>query len=444
MISRASAQSLVTAAALLVALCLLVLPGVTDGARALETERFVSGQVIVRLEPGVAIGDVDLRGYDLKVQERFLNQTNTDIYLLRTTDDSSAQSKLEALAGDPFIAYAELNYLSGAPEADARHRAVPSHGATPTTRNYSGIKGGTSTYPDSALGLTDAQSINQGAGSTVAVLDTGAQLGHPALKARFAGVPRYDFVDDDTDPSEPQLAKDDQQLAREVVGHGTHVAGIVKLVAPEARIMPLRVLDREGYGTVFHVAEAIAYADIKGADVINLSLGTPSWSRLLREKVNGAIAGGVVVVAAAGNYDSTLPQYPASNLLPAAKDNDGLLAVTSVSPAEKKSDFANYGKWIDIAAPGEEILSTYPVNKYAYWTGTSMATPFVAGEAALIHTDAASLDPARIEKRIRLGARCVDEKNEPVYWGMLGAGQADVYGSLKQVEGYRCMRLINP
>jgi thermitase len=442
MISRASTQSLVTAAALLVALCLLVLPGVTDGARALETESIVPGQVIVKLEPGVKIGDVNLRGYGLRVQERFLNQTNTDIYLLRATDGSSAQSKLGALAGDPLIAYVELNYLSGAPEADARHRAFPAGDATPTTRNYSGISG--ASYPDSALGLTDARSISQGAGSTVAVLDTGAQLGHPALKARFAGVPRYDFVDDDTDPSEPQLAKDDQQLAQEVVGHGTHVAGIVKLVAPEARIMPLRVLDREGYGTVFHVAEAIAYADIKGADVINLSLGTPSWSRLVREKVNGAMAGGAVVVAAAGNYDSTLPQYPASNFLPAAKDNDGLLAVTSVSPAEKKSDFANYGKWVDIAAPGEEILSTYPVNKYAYWTGTSMATPFVAGEAALIHADAASLGPARIEKRIRLGARCVDEKNEPVYWGMLGAGHADVYGSLEQVEGYRCIPVIDP
>jgi subtilisin family serine protease len=262
--------------------------------------------------------------------------------------------------------------------------------------------------------------------ATVGILDTGIDAGHPDLAAVRV---TYDHTG---------------TRAEDIVGHGTHVAGIVKLVAPEARIMPLRVLDREGYGTVFHVAEAIAYADIKGADVINLSLGTPSWSRLVREKVNGAIAGGAVVVAAAGNYDSTLPQYPASNLLPAARDNDGLLAVTSVSPAEKKSDFANYGTWVDIAAPGEEILSTYPVNKYAYWTGTSMATPFVAGEAALIHTDAASLGPARIEKRIRLGARCVDEKNEPLYRGMLGAGHADVYGSLKQVEGYRCIPVIDP
>jgi subtilisin family serine protease len=150
------------------------------------------------------------------------------------------------------------------------------------------------------------------------------------------------------------------------------------------------------------------------------------------------------VVAAAGNYNSLQPQYPASNFLPAALDKDGLLAITSVSAAAKKSDFANYGKWVDIVAPGEEILSTYPVGKYAYWSGTSMATPFVSGEAALIHSVANSLDPGGVENRIRLGANCVDQKNKLVYWGMLGAGEPDVEASLRQVEGKHCVPLTNP
>jgi thermitase len=439
MATRASAQTFATVVALLVALCLLVLPGATDDARALETESFVPGQIVVKLKPGVRIGAVNLRDYGLKVQERFLNQTNTDIYLLSATDGASAPSKLESIVADPLITYAELNYLSDAPEADARHHAFPAGDATPTTRNYSRD----ASYPDSALNLTAAQRISQGQGTTVAVLDTGAQLDHPALKARFAGVPGYDFVDDDTDPSEPRLAKTAQQRSQEVVGHGTHVAGIVKLVAPQASIMPLRVLDREGYGTTFHVAEAIAYADANRADVINLSLGTPSWSRLMREKVDKAISHGVVVVAAAGNYDSLLPQYPASNFLPAALDKDGLLAVTSVSPAQKKSDFANYGKWVDIVAPGEEILSTYPVSKYAYWSGTSMATPFVSGEAALIHSLAHSPDPGGVEERIRLGARCVDQNNKAIYSGMLGAGEPDVEASLREVRAHPCVLLTN-
>ena len=433
MIAKASLQTLATVVALLLALGMLVLPGASDDAGALETQNYVPDQVVVKLRSGASIGDLNLRGYGLRVQERFLNQTNTDIYLLKITDGGSVQSKLDALLGNPLLAYAEPNFLSEAPEAAARHRAFPAGDATPTTGNYS--RNGT--YSDSVLNLTAARDINQGAGTRVAVLDTGAQLNHPALKASFAGVPRYDFVDDDTDPSEPAFAKNKQSLAQEVVGHGTHVAGIVDLVAPQAEIMPLRVLDREGYGTTFHIAEAITYADTNGADVIILSLGSPSWSRLLREKVDEAIGDGVVVVAAAGNDGFVQPQYPAANLVPpAALPDDGLLAVTSVNAAEKKSDFANYGEWIDIAAPGEEILSTYPVSGYAYWSGTSMATPFVAGEAALIRSEYGPLGPGSVEDRIRSGARCVDQ--EYGYTGMLGAGQADVDASLRGVEGPHC------
>jgi thermitase len=442
MITKASNQSIATALALLIALLLLALPVGSRDARAQETAGFVPGQVVVKLAPGVGIGDLNLRIYGLRVQESFLGQPSTGIYLLKATDGATAQSKLDAIVGSPLIAYAELNYLSNAPEAAARHRAFPADGATPTTRNYS--RNGA--YSDSALNLTAAREVSQGAGTRVAVLDTGAQLTHPALKANFAGVPRYDFVDDDTDPSEPAFAKNEQRLAQEVVGHGTHVSGIIDLVAPQAEIMPLRVLDREGYGTTFHIAEATAYAEANEADVINLSLGTPGWSRLLREKIDEAIAGGVVVVAAAGNYNSFEPQYPASNGPPPlslALKKDGLLAVTSVGAGEKKSDFANWGTWVDLVAPGEEILSTYPTNRYAYWSGTSMASPFVAGEAALIRSKAGMLDPGGVENRIRSGARCVDEKNTQ-YTGMLGAGHADIDASLRGVEGPHCVTELIP
>ena len=182
MITRASLQFLATVVALLLALWVLVLPGASDDARALETESSVPGQIVVKLAPGAGIGDLNLRGYGLRVQERFLNQTNTDIYLLRATDGASAQSKLNAILGNPLVTYAELNYLSGAPEAGGRHRAFPAGDATPSTRNYS--KNGL--YSDSALNLTAAREISQGAGMTVAVLDTGAQLDHPALKKRVS------------------------------------------------------------------------------------------------------------------------------------------------------------------------------------------------------------------------------------------------------------------
>src|SRR5215210_1669060 len=125
MVARASVQHLAAAVALLVALCLLVLPAAADDARALETESFVPGQIIVKLAPGVKIGDVNLRGYGLRVQERFLNLPDTDIYLLKVTDGSSAQDKLGELVDPTLFEYTELNYLSEAPEADARHSAFP-------------------------------------------------------------------------------------------------------------------------------------------------------------------------------------------------------------------------------------------------------------------------------------------------------------------------------
>jgi thermitase len=162
--------------------------------------------------------------------------------------------------------------------------------------------------------------------------------------------------------------------------------------------------------------------------VINLSLGSPSRSRLLQEEIRGSTANGVLVAAAAGNLNSTVPHYPAAGG-GLASSADGLVAVTSVSMYQRKSDFANYGSWVDIAAPGEGIRSAFPVGAFANWSGTSMATPFVSGQAALIHAVYGSLDPAGVEKKIRCSARPL-VVTDPVYATMLGAGHADVGASL--------------
>jgi len=246
----------------------------------------------------------------------------------------------------------------------------------------------------------------------------------------FEGVKHYDFVDNDKNPSDRPVGKDADCDGEkdEMVGHGTHVAGIVDITAPAAKIMPLRVLDTEGYGDVFTIAKAVYFAEQNSADVINLSLGSPSRSKLLQEVIEDATANGVVVAAAAGNSNSSVPHYPAAGdgLVASA---DGLVAVTSVNMYEQKSDFANYGSWVDIAAPGEGIRSAFPVSKYAYWSGTSMATPFVSGQAALIHAVYGSLDPVGVEDKIRSSARSL-VATDPVYAAMLGAGRADVCNSL--------------
>ncbi len=132
----------------------------------------------------------------------------------------------------------------------------------------------------------------------------------------------------------------------------------------------------------------------------------------------------------AGNDDNTVAQYPAAG--------EGVVAVTSVDRHEKKSDFASYGAWVDISAPGTEIYSAFPVSELASGSGTSMATPFVSGQAALIHDVDGSLDPARIETLIRDTARSLDVNN-PNYVGMLGAGESDIGASLGQLRpGSEC------
>ena len=411
--------------ALVLALCLLMLSGAASRAQAAcGLGSFVPDQVIVKLDQGATITQINAT-YGSTVVEPFPG--STDIFLLGLPASSGVKKTVEQMASDPRLLYAEPNFFAQSPEGGGRHHAFGVSDVAPTSDEYAA----------QALRLEPAHSITQGEGITVAVVDTGAQLDHPALAANFKRVSRYDFVGNDTDPSDRPVGKDADCDGEkdEMVGHGTHVAGIVDITAPEAKIMPLRVLDTEGYGNVFTIAKAVYFAEQNRADVINLSLGSPSRSKLLQEVIEGATANGVVVAAAAGNSNSFVPHYPAAGDGLAASA-DGLVAVTSVGVTSlgvysQKSDFANYGSWVDVAAPGEGIRSTFPVDNYAYWSGTSMATPFVSGEAALVHAIYGSLDPAGVEKRIRCSARSL-VVTDPIYSAVLGTGGADVGASLAQ------------
>jgi thermitase len=406
--------------ALVLAFCLLILSGAASRAQAdCGLGSFVPRQVIVKLNPilGATVGQINAT-YGSTTLEPFPG--STDVYLLGLPTGSGVTATVEQMVNDPRLLYAEPNFFAQSPEGGARHRAWGDSDVAPTSQEYAA----------QALGLVSAHAISQGKSTRVAVLDTGAQLDHPALKANFKDAWRYDFVEGDENPSDLPVGRDadcdgDKD---EMVGHGTHVAGIVDITAPAAKIMPLRVLDTEGYGDVFTIAKAVHFAAQNHADVLNLSLGSPSRSKLLQEVIKDTTANGVLVAAAAGNANSSLAHYPAAGNGVAASA-DGLVAVTSVNMYEQKSYFANYGTWVDIAAPGEGIRSAFPVSKYAYWSGTSMATPFVSGQAALIHAVNGSLDPAGVEERIRCSARSL-LATDPIYAAMLGAGRADVGVSL--------------
>ncbi|MGH2521626.1 MAG: S8 family serine peptidase [Anaerolineales bacterium] len=385
-------------------------------AGANDEPDYEPGQVVVRLAP---LPDNSILGINQTYGTITLASlyNHTDIFLLQAPAGMSVEQLVAMMAHDPRLEYAELNYINQEPEDGSTDRIYGWGGQDDSAfRNQDAAR---------ALRLRDVHNLSRGAGALVAVLDTGAQLNHPVLVNRWSNL-GYDFVDNDLTPADEANGLDDDEDGRvdEAYGHGTHVAGIIHLVAPEALILPLRVLNSDGRGNNFRTANAILYAAYNGADAINLSLGTAHPSRLLQDGVEEAAHLGAVVVAAAGNLNSTAPQYPAAEAC--------AIAVTSVDSRNRKSSFASYGNWVDVAAPGEGIYSTFPVNGYAWWSGTSMSTPFVTGQAALLLSDNPELMLDEVGQLIGGTARSLEPFN-PAYRGLLGAGLIDVLESLESL-----------
>jgi subtilisin family serine protease len=413
---------------LLVLLFLLASLGVAGAASADDDDddgsdaEFVAGELVVKLDPrsGVTIEQVNAT-YDTRVKEPLLG--SREIYLLDIGPDRDAatlEQQME-LETPQWFEYVELNYVVELLEGGGRSfRAWGQSGSDASTNND---------YAVENLNLSCAYDITSGAGSTVAVLDTGIDLDHPTFEGRLSDV-RYDFARDAAEPWDRGYNKDTDGDGEvdEMVGHGTHVAGIVAFTAPQAKIMPLRVLDSNGRGNTFVVAEAINYAARNGADVVNMSFGMPVESDFLEDVIEDAADDSpyqVVFAAAAGNFDSTQKQYPAAE--------DDVIAVTSVGPEQTKSGFANYGAWVGVSAPGEDIRSAVPGGEYGNWSGTSMATPFVAGQAALIRSVAPEMEGEDIASLVQERARSIDQQN-PGYAGLLGVkGHADVGMSLAYI-----------
>ena len=374
------------------------------------------GQVVVRLAPS---SGSDLLGINQTYGTLTLASipNHSDIFLLQAPLGTEAEKLVQLMASDVRLLYAELNYINESPE----------DGSTDRIYGWGGTESSTMRSQDSAnaVQIESAHYFSQGAGTMVAILDTGIQANHPALSNSVEAL-GYDFVDNDLTPDDEPNGLDDDKDGRvdELYGHGTHIAGIVHLVAPEARLLPLRVLNSDGRGNNFRTASAIVYAAHRGSDAINLSLGTPDRSALLRDAVNEAARFGAVVVAAAGNLNTNAEQYPAAEAC--------AIAVTSVNTHDKKSSFANYGNWIGVAAPGENIYSTFPVDGYAWWSGTSMATPFVSGQVALLRGVNPQLTLNEAGLLIGGTANALDQRN-PGYSGSLGEGRVDMLASLESL-----------
>lgn len=320
---------------------------------------------------------------------------------------------LESLEQDPAVVFAE--------------RDLPVHGSESLQGSMAfdeGIPDWDAVLDQSALSRirsAEAHSWSRGRGVVIAILDTGIDLDHPSLRPRLLlpGIELGAVARPGDDRAELVDTNLDGRLDGSL-GHGTHVAGIAALVAPEALLLPVRVLDSDGVGRAFEVARGLVDATLRGATVVNMSLGVTERARVVEAAIDFAHGRGVLIVAPAGNQGEPASGYPASY--------GPVLSVAGLDADDRRAAFSNYGPGVDLAAPSVGILSTHEGGDFAAWSGTSMAAPFVAGAAAIL-VEQAGGSTSGVPERILSGASSL-AVSEPTFASGLGAGRLDVLASV--------------
>jgi len=325
-----------------------------------KNPNFVSGQVIV----GLKQHDNSFKAKANTIGGKVIDENTTLKAHLIQVPNNAEDAFIKAISKNPNVLFAEKNYIT-------QPLFTPND---PYWNNYQ--------WNMKIIQADDAWDVlpTNPSDVVVAVVDTGVQWNHRDLKANT--IQGWDSFDNDSNPMDES-------------GHGTHVAGTIGAITnngvgvagvAQVKIMPVRVLGPEG-GPDWVVANGITYATENGADVINLSLGCycPSLTLTKMAIDHAYIVHDKLVVAAAGNDNTSFPHYPSSFA--------SAMSVAATNKNDNKASYSNFGSTIEISAPGGDstgsasesrVLSTYPKNSYAYGYGTSMATPHVAGVAALI------------------------------------------------------------
>ena len=338
----------------------------------------VSGQIIVKFRDNRAAASL-LRQHGLSDGA---NVGSTGAHLIKVPAGKEAQL-IDALSRNPAIEYAEPDAVATATSDDAyfsSQYALQNDGQSFTnTAKDTLIAAGTA---DADIDAVEAWTTTTGTGVKVAILDSGVATDNPDISPKVIASANFSGA----------------ATTEDNYGHGTHVAGTVAAyanngigvagVCPDCSILNGKVLNDSGSGSTSGIANGIDWAVKNGAKVINMSLGQRTSSRTFEAAVNNAWNQGVVIVAAAGNGGNTTKMYPGAYT--------NVIAVAATDNNDTKASFSTYGaKWVDVAAPGANIYSTFPNHTFYLQTqygrsqgydianGTSMASPAVAGTAAL-------------------------------------------------------------
>jgi subtilisin family serine protease len=326
-------------------------------SKALQRQ-FVPGEVLVRFKPGVdRTGRAAVLQQTDTIRKQWLRLPGAE--LLQLPREASVESAVHELESRPEVLYAEPNFIY--------HATL-----TPNDPRY-GELWGLSQPSDADIDGPQAWDFTTGSSAvTVAVVDTGVAYDHPDLAPNM--LPGYDFVDNDSDP-------------RDENGHGTHVAGTIGAAGNnglgvtgvnwDVGLMPVRVLDEGGSGTNDQVTNGFAYAAANGAKVVNASLGGSFFSQAMKDAIDAA-AGTLFVVAAGNAADDNdfIPTYPCNYA------SANLICVAATTQADDLASFSNYGLAnVDLAAPGTEILSTWPAYDSLFTDGFETAGIWTAGGA---------------------------------------------------------------
>jgi thermitase len=375
-------------------------------AQAPNARQSKAGEILVKFRPGVlaaAKADAHRMGGGAALAE--IARTHVQLVSVPPGAETAAIARYSQ---NPNVLYAEPNFIRRIPELTTHSggtEVVPGdhyfdeqwalHNTGQEFYCIPWIFGDLCLYigtPDADIDAPEAWAISTGVSTSikVAVIDSGIDYNHPDLAANFAG--GADFTSPDGDPMDDH-------------GHGTHVAGTIAAamnnltgdppaeegvagVAPNALILAYKVCIADGTCDDFAIQQGIAQAIIDGAKVINMSLGAPEFSQSVSDAVQDAWNAGIVIVAAAGNDGTTAEFYPAAY--------DNVISVAAFDEDHRRASFSNYGNWVDISAPGNVIMSAYPlwgceigtapgdIGCYTWNSGTSMASPHVAGAAALV------------------------------------------------------------